>query len=68
LASSGQGTPIASVPATITASKSGDLRVAYGGFTISALQPGDYLVRVNVTLDGKPVGQITRTLRKESRK
>jgi hypothetical protein len=68
LASSDQGTPIASVPATITASKTGDLRVAYGGFTISALQPGDYLVRVNVTLDGKPVGQVTRTLRKESRK
>jgi hypothetical protein len=63
-----EGTAIASVPATITASKTGDLRVAYGGFTINALQPGDYLVRVNVTVDAKPVGRVTRTIRKERNK
>jgi hypothetical protein len=60
-----EGTAIASVPATITASKTGDLRVAYGGFTIRALQPGDYVVRMSVALDGQRVGQVIRTMRKE---
>jgi len=68
LSSSNDGAPIATVPATITTAKSGDMRVAYGGFTINTLKPGDYLVRVNVTVDGKPVGRATRTMRKENRK
>ena len=68
LAPSAETPAIATVPATITVSKSGDLRAAYGGFTISGLQPGDYLVRVNVTLDGKAIGRATRTIRKENKK
>jgi hypothetical protein len=41
-----------------------DMRVAYGGFDISRLEPGDYVLRAIVSLDGKPVGQTLRTLRK----
>jgi hypothetical protein len=40
------------------------MRVAFGGFSIATLAPGDYLMRAVVSLDGKPVGRVVRTLRK----
>jgi hypothetical protein len=36
----------------------------YGGSSIETLPPGDYLMRAVVSLDGKPVGPVVRTLRK----
>jgi hypothetical protein len=41
-----------------------DQRIAFGGFSIDSLAPGDYLMRAVVSLDGKPVGRVVRTLRK----
>src|SRR5262249_16818883 len=56
--------PMASAAGTVQANAAGDLRVAYGGMTIDALKPGDYLLIANVTVDGKSVGRAVRTLRK----
>ena len=55
---------MASAAGTVQASATGDLRIAYGGMTIDALQPGDYLLIANVAIDGKSVGRAVRTLRK----
>jgi hypothetical protein len=38
--------------------------VSDGGFNIGSLPAGDYLMRAVVSLDGKPVGKVVRTLRK----
>ena len=43
---------------------SGDRRMIIGALPIAALPPGDYTVRAIVSLDGRPVGRIFRTLRK----
>jgi hypothetical protein len=42
----------------------GDTRMLWGGFGLTPLAPGDYLMRVTVTVDGKEAGVVTRTLRK----
>jgi hypothetical protein len=42
----------------------GDARMIWGGFGLGPLAPGDYLLRVIVSVDGKQVGTTTRTLRK----
>jgi hypothetical protein len=41
-----------------------DARVAYAGFAIDKLPPGDVVMRALVTVDGKLVGRAVRTLRK----
>jgi VWFA-related protein len=41
-----------------------DTRIARAGLNIGALPPGDIIIRAVVTMDGKPVGSVTRTLRK----
>jgi hypothetical protein len=41
-----------------------DARIAYGGFGIATLEPGDYTMRATINVDGKPAGSTTRTLRK----
>jgi hypothetical protein len=42
----------------------GDERILWGGFGLAALEPGDYLMRVAVSVDGTEAGVVTRTLRK----
>jgi len=60
-----EGSPIASADTTVSQPAGvEDMRVAFGGFSIATLEPGDYLMRAVVSLDGKPVGRVTRTLRK----
>jgi hypothetical protein len=58
------GVALATADTTILPARADDQRVAVGGFSIDALQPGDYLMRAVVSLDGKPVGKVVRTLRK----
>jgi hypothetical protein len=41
-----------------------DARIAYGGFGIATLEPGDYTMRATINVDGKQAGVATRTLRK----
>ena len=41
-----------------------DARIAYGGFGIATLEPGDYTMRATINIDGKRAGVATRTLRK----
>jgi hypothetical protein len=60
-----EGLALAIADTTVAPSKMAeDQRVAYGGFSIDSLPPGDYLMRAVVSLDGKPVGKVVRTLRK----
>ena len=42
----------------------GDARMIWGGFGLGPLAPGDYLLRVTVSVDGKEAGVVGRTLRK----
>lgn len=51
----------------ITGGEGNDRRVALGGIPIGQLPPGDIVVRAVVSLDGKPVGSASRTLRKAER-
>jgi hypothetical protein len=41
-----------------------DTRMVWGGFGLPPLAPGDYLMKVIVTVDGQEAGVVTRTLRK----
>ena len=60
-----EGAPLANAQTTVTTpGGTGDMRIAFGGFSIVSLSPGDYLMRAIVSLDGKPVGKVVRTLRK----
>jgi hypothetical protein len=58
------GAPLAKADTTVGAGSAEDMRVAFGGFSIAGLPPGDYQMRAIVSLDGKPVGKVVRTLRK----
>ena len=49
---------------TIGAGSAEDARIAYGGFGIATLEPGDYTMRATINVDGKQAGVATRTLRK----
>jgi hypothetical protein len=50
------------VPRIVTASA--DRRMVIGALPIAPLPPGDYTIRAIVSVDGRPVGRVTRTLRK----
>jgi hypothetical protein len=41
-----------------------DRRMVIGALPIAALPPADYTIRAIVSIDGRPVGRISRTLRK----
>jgi hypothetical protein len=64
VAASAEGSPLATAQTTVTPGRSEDMRIAFGGFSIATLAPGDYLMRAVVHLDGKAVGRVVRTLRK----
>ena len=51
----------------ITGEPSDDTHTALGGIPLGALPPGDLAVRAIVSLDGVPIGAVTRTLRKAER-
>ena len=64
IVSTAEGTALATAQTTVNPGSADDMRIAFGGFSISSLAPGDYLMRAVVSLDGKPVGKVVRTLRK----
>jgi hypothetical protein len=64
LAESEQGAALANATTNVAQGPGEDGRTAFGGFAIGALQPGDYLLRAIVTVDGKEIGRATQTLRK----
>jgi hypothetical protein len=39
-------------------------RMIVGAVPIASLPPGDYIIRAIVSVDGRPVGRVLRTLRK----
>jgi len=41
-----------------------DQRLAFGGFGITTLAPGDYVMRALVSVNGQPAGRVIQTLRK----
>lgn len=53
---------VTAVPRVLTASP--DRRMVIGALPIAALPPSDYVVRAIVSVDGRPVGRLLRTLRK----
>jgi hypothetical protein len=64
IAASASGPAVATAPAGVGAPGSDGRRVVLGEIPIDALRPGDHLVRIVVSVDGKPVGRVFRTLRK----
>ena len=64
VATTANGAPLANAQTTVSPGKADDMRIAFGGFSIATLEPGDYQMRAVVSLDGKPVGKVVRTLRK----
>jgi len=59
-----EGSALATAQTSVNQGKTDDTRVAFGGFNIGGLPAGNYLMRAVVSLDGKPVGKVVRTLRK----
>lgn len=64
IAESDSAKPLGETPATVGPGQGEDGRLVFGGFDITPLAPGDYVMRVTITVDGKPTGKATRTLRK----
>jgi hypothetical protein len=62
VASVADGRVLATAPAG--AAGTGERRTITGAVPIASLPPGDYVVRVVVSVAGRPVGQSTRVLRK----
>ncbi len=66
LASELDGPAIVRTPGTLTVTRESGVRRASGVVPIAALPPGDYIIRGIVSLDGNPIGQVHRTLRKSA--
>jgi hypothetical protein len=64
VAETAEGSSLATAQTSVNPGKTDDMRIAFGGFSIASLSPGDYQMRAVVSLDGKPVGKVVRTLRK----
>ena len=64
LAEDPTGPALANTPVTLADGPADDVRIAYSGFAIDGMAPGDLVLRAIVTVDAKVVGQATRTLRK----
>lgn len=64
VASTAMGPALITMPGLVEPSPVPTRAVATAVLPISQLAPGDYVVRVTVTPDGRPGGRIVRTLRK----
>jgi hypothetical protein len=64
LAATVDGPALASEDVPLTPGPRDDVRIAFSGFAIDGMPPGDLVLRAIVTMDGKSVGRTHRTLRK----
>ena len=64
LAESDTAAPLGDAPGNIATGPGEDGRRVFGGFGITTLAPGDYVMRATIMIDGKVAGKATRTLRK----
>jgi VWFA-related protein len=64
LATSENGPPLLTLPATVSTTSERDRAVAMTSFPIGGLPAGDFVVRAIVTVAGQPSGRVLRTLRK----
>ena len=64
LAATADGPALANHSVPLTAGPRDDIRIAFSGFAIDSMPPGDLVMRAIVSLDGKPVGRALRTVRK----
>jgi hypothetical protein len=64
LAATPDGPALGTTDTTIANGAVEDQRLAYGGFGITTLAPGDYVMRAIVTVNGQPAGRVMQTLRK----
>ena len=64
IADSDAGQPRGAAAGNVQNGPTEDARVVFGGFGIETLEPGDYVMRAIVSIDGKVAGTATRTLRK----
>jgi VWFA-related protein len=67
IASFEDGRALVRVPAAIVVAQGETRRVANGVVPIGGLPAGDYVVRGIVSVDGRPLGRVYRTLRKVGR-
>jgi hypothetical protein len=56
--------PLGTGPGTIANGPGDDARIVYGGFGLAPVDPGDYILRAVITVDGKKAGVVSRTIRK----
>jgi len=64
LALTSDGPAEITVPTTMSPASQGDVRILMASVPISALAPGDYVMRLSVSVAGQPIGRVIRTLRK----
>jgi hypothetical protein len=64
LAANADGPALAEHDVPLTPGPRDDVRIAFSGFAIDAMPPGDLVMRATISLNGKPVGRAVRTLRK----
>lgn len=58
------GEAMGSGQGTVAAGQGEDARLVYGGFPVTSLEPGDYVLRAIINVDGQKAGVATRTIRK----
>ena len=64
LAATADGPALAGDDVPLTPGPRDDVRIAFSGFAIDGMPPGDIVMRAIVSIDGKSVGRALRTLRK----
>jgi hypothetical protein len=64
LAKDTTGPSLGSTRGTVGKGPGPDARLVFGGFGLAPLEPGDYVLRAAVSVDGAQVGRILRTIRK----
>ena len=64
LASTAEGPALAGDDVQLTPGPRDDTRIAFSGFAIDGMPPGDLVMRAIVSVDGKPVSRAYQTIRK----